>query len=96
MYKNYLDLKKDRIRRDVAFRLQILGYDVDQNTGIETIQTIIKKIQLKNGLIADGYIGKNTMPLLGYSDECISKMLNFYVGNEKKISFDIFMHLFLS
>ena len=43
MYKNYLDLKKDRIRRDVAFRLQMLGYDVDQNTGIETIQTIIKK-----------------------------------------------------
>lgn len=96
MYKNYLDLNKEKIRRDIAFRLQMLGYEVDQNAAVKTIQVIIKKIQLKNGLIADGYIGKNTMSLLGHSDEYIRKMLNFYVGNEKKISFDGFIHLFLS
>jgi hypothetical protein len=96
MYKNYLDLNKEKIRRDVAFRLQILGYEVDQNTGIKTIQAIIKKIQLKNGLISDGRIGENTMQLLGYSNEYIRKMIKIPNGNEKKITFDGFIHLFLS
>ena len=94
--RTYLDLNKERIRRDVALRLQILGYEVDQNVGIRTIQAIIRKIQSENNLVADGYIGKCTIPLLGYSDKEIKRMLKISTHNEKEISFEGFIYLLLS
>lgn len=96
MYKNYLDLNKESIRRNVVFKLMIMGYDIEENVGIKTIQAIIKKIQLENGLIHDGLIGKNTMSLLGYSEEEIKKMLKIPDISNKKSVFDIFIHLLLS
>lgn len=95
MYRNYLDLNKKSIRRNVIFKLKILGYDIEENVGIRTIQSIIEKIQLENGLIPDGLIGRNTMPLLGYNQEEIKKMLKIPDSSNKKSVFDIFIHLLL-
>ena len=95
MYRNYLDLNKKSIRRNVIFKLKILGYDIEENVGIRTIQSIIEKIQLENGLISDGLIGRNTMPLLGYNQEEIKKMLKIPDSSNKKSVFDIFIHLLL-
>lgn len=67
--KTCLDLNKENIRRDIVFRLKLLGYEIDENAKDKTIQAIIRKIQHENNLIADGYIGKKTMPLLMYNDE---------------------------
>lgn len=94
--KSYLDLNKENIRRNVVFRLKLLGYDIDENVGVRTIQAIIRKIQHENNLIADGYIGKNTMPLLRYNNEEIKKMLRIPDNNKKKCIFDSFIHLLLS
>ena len=95
IYRNYLDLNKKSIRRNVIFKLKILGYDIEENVGIRTIQSIIEKIQLENGLISDGLIGRNTMPLLGYNQEEIKKMLKIPDSSNKKSVFDIFIHLLL-
>lgn len=96
MYRNYLDLNEESIRRDVVFKLMILGYDIEENVGTETIRAIVRKIQFDNGLIPDGFIGKNTMPLLGYNEEEIKKMLKIPDNTDKKSVLDIFIHLLLS
>lgn len=72
---SYLDLNKDKIKNSVISKLKILGYKVDNDISIRKIQEIIKAIQRDNGLMIDGCIGRRTMPLLGYSNEEIRKML---------------------
>lgn len=71
----YLDLNKNKIKNSVISKLKILGYKVDDDISIRKIQEIIKAIQRDNGLMIDGCIGRRTMPLLGYSDKEIRKML---------------------
>lgn len=75
MMSSYLNLNKDKIKKSVVSKLIILGYKVDENTSIRSIQEIVKIIQRDNGLMIDGYIGRRTMPLLGYSGDEIRKML---------------------
>lgn len=75
MMSSYLDLNKDKIKKSVISKIQTLGYEVDDNTSIRKIQEIIKAIQRDNNLMIDGCIGRRTMPLLGYSDKEIRKML---------------------
>lgn len=96
MYRNYLNLSKESIRRNVVFKLIALGYDIEENVGTETIRAIVRKIQFDNGLIPDGLIGKNTMPLLGYNEEEIKKMLKIPDNTDKKSVLDIFIYLLLS
>lgn len=72
---DHLNLNKEIIRRDVAFRLRVMGYDLPENIGVNTIRKIIKIIQKENGLVPDGLIGKRTMPLLDYNKEDIARML---------------------
>lgn len=72
---SYLNLNKDKIKKSVVSKLIILGYKVNENTSIRSIQEIVKIIQRDNGLMIDGYIGRRTMPLLGYSGDEIRKML---------------------
>lgn len=71
----YLDLNKDKIKNSVISKLKILGYKVDNDISIRKIQEIIKAIQRDNGLMIDGCIGRRTMPLLGYSNDEIRKLL---------------------
>ena len=84
---NYLNLNKDKIKKNVVCKLSALGYKVDEETSVKDIQKIVKIIQRDNGLMIDGYIGRRTMPLLGYSGEEIRKMFKlsknriFYYGN---------------
>ena len=75
MMSSYLNLNKDKIKKSVVSKLIILGYKVDENTSIRSIQEIVKAIQRDNGLMIDGCIGRRTMPLLGYSGDEIRKML---------------------
>lgn len=72
---SYLNLYKDKIKKSVVSKLVTLGYEVNDDTSIRKIQEIVKIIQRDNGLMIDGCIGRRTMPLLGYSDEEIRKML---------------------
>ena len=72
---DHLNLNKEKVRRDVVFRLMIMGYDIEENVGVNTIKAIIKTIQKENKLAPDGLIGKRTMPLLGYNREEIARML---------------------
>ena len=72
---NHLDLNKTEIKNNVISKLQLLGFEVNENTPIWEIRLIIQVIQINGGLMADGFIGKETMPLLGYRSKDIKKML---------------------
>lgn len=90
----YLDLNKDKIKNSVISRLQILGYEVNDDTSVRKIQEIIKVIQRDNGLMIDGCIGRRTMPLLGYSNDEIRKMLKL-PKNMNYSSYDDYPHWLL-
>lgn len=85
---NYLNLNKDKIKKNVVCKLSALGYKVDEKTSVKDIQKIVKIIQRDNGLMIDGLIGIRTALLLGYSGEEIRKMFklsknrNFYYVNQ--------------
>ena len=70
-----LNLNQKQIKKSVVSKLKALGYEVDDDTPIRQIRQIIKVIQYKNKVMADGIIGKQTMPLLGYSSDEMRKML---------------------
>ena len=72
---SYLDLNKDKIKKSVVSKLNMLGYKVSDDTPIRIVQEIVKAIQRDNGLMIDGLIGRKTMPLIGYSSEEIRRML---------------------
>lgn len=72
---SYLNLNKDEIKKSVVCKLIALGYKVDEETSVRDIQEIVKIIQRDNGLMIDGCIGRRTMPLLGYGEYEIRKML---------------------
>ena len=72
---NHLNLNKDNIKKSVVSKLKMLGYKVNNDTAIWRIKDIIIAIQRDNGLMVDGLIGVKTMPLLGYGNDEISKML---------------------
>lgn len=76
---SYLNLDKEKYRIDVIRRLRTLGYNVRENACSREIRVFVRDIQKKNGLLADGFIGIKTMPLLGYSGEEIGMMLEFPV-----------------
>lgn len=72
---SHLDLNKTEIKNSIIFKLQLLGFEVNEDTPIWKIKSIIRRIQKDCELMVDGLIGKETMSLLGYSDEEIKKML---------------------
>ena len=64
MFGTHLNLNKRRTRKDVISKLQKLGYEISDNANAQEIRTVVRELQLKNGLIPDGYIGDRTKPLL--------------------------------
>ena len=75
MFSTRLNLNKKRIRNSVISKLKELGYSISDNACHHEIITVVKKVQMENGLIVDGYIGEKTMRALGYSGAEICKML---------------------
>lgn len=80
---NHLDLNKKRVRKNVISKLNTLGYNISDDADIRKIRTIVREIQIKNGLIADGYIGDHTYRLLGYDMFEYNDMLR--ISNSTKL-----------
>ena len=80
---SYLDLNKKNIKKSVVSKLNLMGYKVNEDTKNNIIQNIIKSIQKDHRLMIDGYIGVQTMPILGYTNNEIRKLLKLpkYRGN---------------
>lgn len=76
-----LNLNKKSVRKKVITKLQKLGYKINDNaTALET-KTVIKELQLKNGVTADGCIGYKTRPLLNGDIVRYKNIYGIYRGN---------------
>ena len=81
--RTHLDLNNRLIRSDVIRRLRMMDFDIDYYDDVKLIRSAISILQFDNQLIPDGYIGRYTMPLLGYSEDDIKRMLDIPDENAK-------------